>query len=240
MICWTARPRCIEWDSNAIDSQTQGRQRRIRLGWPTRAARRQRAVVACMPAGGRTERPDPCEREGPCLVTPIDPGSCHRWDAALVHILTYTWHTRTCRMLTANTWLPISRVPMVPPICSLTGGTGKRFDDPHPRAWLGLYGHDAASPLVLRDHRGTRKSTNLGHYLRWLPDGPRRHHAGNLPPGASATGNAKTACSAAGRSGTVRTGGMTQHRDTWTMVWQTQGTDALGHLLRRLVQTLRV
>ena len=75
---------------------------------------------------------------------------------------------------------------------------------------------------------------------RWPPDGPRRHHTGNLPPGASATCNAKTACSAAGRSGTVRTGAMTQHRDTWTMVWQTQVTDALGHLLRRLVQTLRV
>ena len=72
------------------------------------------------------------------------------------------------------------------------------------------------------------------------PDGPRRHHTSNLPPGASATRNAKTACSAAGRSGTVRTGAMTQHRDTWTMVWQTQVTDALGHLLRRLVQTLRV
>ena len=52
-----------------------------------------------------------------------------------------------------------------------------------------------------------------------------------LPPGASATRNAKTACSAAGRSGTVRTEAMPQHRDAWTMVWQTQVTDALGHLL---------
>jgi hypothetical protein len=51
------------------------------------------------------------------------------------------------------------------------------------------------------------------------------------PPGARATRNAKTACSSAGRSGTVSTEAMTQHRDAWTMVWQTQVTDALGHLL---------
>ena len=72
---------------------------------------------------------------------------------------------------------------------------------------------------------------------------PQRHVSfltSNLPPGASATRNAKTACSAAGRSGTVRTEAMTQHRHTWTLVWQTQVTNALGHLLRRLVQTLRV
>jgi hypothetical protein len=52
-----------------------------------------------------------------------------------------------------------------------------------------------------------------------------------LPPGARATRNAKTACSAVGRSGTVRTEAMPQHRDAWTMVWQTQVTDALGHQL---------
>jgi len=55
-----------------------------------------------------------------------------------------------------------------------------------------------------------------------------------------ATCHARTGCSAAGRSETVRIKATLQHCDTWARVWQMQVTDAFGCLLGHLVQTLGV
>jgi hypothetical protein len=142
--------------------------------------------------GGRTDTPYPCDiANATCLETPSDNLSFHRWDASLVHILTYTCPTWTSRMLTAKALLTIRRFPIFHHLRSLTGGTVNRFYDHHTRSFPGLDGHDAASPLALRDHRGARKSINLGHYPASGPGSfLRRWCSAPSQPGRGSSGRA--------------------------------------------------